>query len=85
MRAVLVLRSVRGIAEGFITTWHLTLIGLLTSMRTQMCFQVLQPRIPLRAAIKLMTETKIIKLYSRLCVCAGGANEVWRGAVKGEE
>lgn len=53
VRAVLVLGTVRGVGEGLVAALVLTHVRLLPGVRPQVCLQVLQARVSLRAAFKL--------------------------------
>lgn len=54
MRSVLMLGPVRGIAEGFRTARKLAHVRLLSGVRSEMSLQILQPRVRLWAAFKLI-------------------------------
>lgn len=54
MRSVLMLGPVRGIAEGFCTARKLAHVRLLSGVRSEMSLQILQPRVRLWAAFKLI-------------------------------
>ena len=53
MCPVLMLCSVRGVAEGFSTARELAGVGFFSSMRSQMGLQVLEARVSLVATLKL--------------------------------
>ncbi len=51
--AVLVFGSVRGVGEGLVAALVLTHIGFLSGVWAQVCFQILQTRVCLKAALEL--------------------------------
>lgn len=57
MGPVLMLGSVRGIAESFSTSRELTHVWLFSCVRPKMCFQVLKPAVGFGASFKLQSIT----------------------------
>ena len=58
MCPVLMLGSVRGIAEGFSTARELAGVGFFSSVRSQMGLQVLESRVSLVATLKLENKAQ---------------------------
>ena len=55
---VLVFGSVRGVREGFVASFVLAHVRFLSGVRAQVCFEVLQAGVGLRAALELHRDTE---------------------------
>lgn len=58
VRPVLVFGSVRGVGEGLVAAFVLADIRFLAGVRAQVCFEILQAGVGLRAALELQGSRK---------------------------